>query len=138
MSIYPTKEEIMAEEQKFKPEVLTLIKGWKKDLWHDYKVSRDMKREALKVLVDKLADIYGKPVAIEFIDEAPTSWYSKKYQRIYIAGEPSIVSTLHEFAHHLFGPNELKACRWSIWLFKKSFPRAFAKLKWKGHMLKIC
>lgn len=135
MPIYPTKTDILMVEQKFKPEVLTLVRSWKRDLWRDYKVSPDMKREALKVLVNKLADIYGKPVAIEFAEGAPTGRYFIRQQKIYITGTPSIITVLHELAHHLFGADELKACRWSVWLFKRTFPKAFQKLRWKGHML---
>ena len=47
----------------------------------------------------------------------------------------SIISALHELGHHLFGPNELEACRWSIQLYAKIFPKEFSKLKWNGHML---
>jgi len=51
---------------------------------------------------------------------------------------PSIISTLHEFAHYRFGGSELTACRFSVWLFKEAFPESYAKLTWDGHMLKLC
>jgi len=51
------------------------------------------------------------------------------------AGNPSIISALHELGHHLFGSDELDACRYAIGLFKAGFPRAFEKLQWKGHLL---
>lgn len=43
---------------------------------------------------------------------------------------PSIVSTFHEFAHHLNGTDEQQVILWSINLFKKCFPRSFKALKW--------
>lgn len=48
---------------------------------------------------------------------------------------PSIISALHELGHHLFGSDELEACRYSIGVFKAAFPKAFEKLAWNGHML---
>jgi hypothetical protein len=48
---------------------------------------------------------------------------------------PSIVSTLHEFWHSVIGESELEACRFSVWLFKETFPKSYEELKWKGHML---
>ena len=49
---------------------------------------------------------------------------------------PSIISTLHEIGHAKFGPNELKACAWSVQMFQTVFPKAYSKLEWHGHMLK--
>jgi hypothetical protein len=136
MPMYPTKEEIMTKEQRFKPEVLTLIRGWKKEIWKNYKGSDETKQQALNILVNKITDIYGKPVDIEFAAGNPAGHYSARQHKIYLIGTPSIITVLHELAHHLFGPSELKACRWSVWLFKRTFPKAFQKLRWQGHMLK--
>jgi hypothetical protein len=43
---------------------------------------------------------------------------------------------LHEFAHAR-GADERQACRWSINLFKKCFPRSFARCRVIGHTL-VC
>ena len=68
----------------------------------------------------------------------PTDKYAY-YHRINIividSKNPSIISILHEFAHHLHGPNEKTACAWSTQLFKKCFPKSFAKLKWQDNLL---
>jgi hypothetical protein len=48
---------------------------------------------------------------------------------------PSIISTLHELGHALNGPSELQACLFSVGLFKAAYPRAYARLVFKGHML---
>ena len=50
-------------------------------------------------------------------------------------GHPSIISSLHELGHHLFGSDEFEACRFAVGLFKAAFPKAFEKLHWKGHLL---
>ena len=63
---------------------------------------------------------------------------------------PSIISALHEFAHWLAAERtkkhkgnplppkeeEIYACCWSINAFKETFPIAFRKLTWDGHMLR--
>ncbi len=46
----------------------------------------------------------------------------------------SVVAYLHEFAHTL-GKGERGACRWSLNLFKRFFPKSFGKLEPRGHML---
>lgn len=51
------------------------------------------------------------------------------------ADNPSIISSLHELGHHLFGSDEFEACRYAVGLFKAAFPNAFDKLQWKGHLL---
>jgi len=60
-----------------------------------------------------------------------------RHKIIYLsANSPSIISALHEFGHYKYGRSELKACRFSVHLFKEIFPIAYKKLKWEGHMLK--
>jgi len=127
MAKYPTKEKIMAVEQKFKPEVLKAVKYWKKEWWKPTKNDK-----SIYFLLTRLSQLYNKPLCITNL---PTdSHYNHLTQTINLHNT-SVITALHEFAHHLFGSSELKACRWSVWLFKKTFPKSFSKLKWKGHML---
>jgi len=124
---YPTKEEIMKIEQKFKPEVLTLVKAWKNLQWKQNKND-----ESIYQLLTLLSQVYWKPLCLTNLKT--DSHYNPQTRTINLHNT-SIITALHEFAHHLFGPSELKACRWSVWLFKKTFPNNFKKLKWDGHML---
>ena len=134
---YPTKEEILAEPTKHKREIIKLTKAWKKEVWNEARQSNPSdKFEALKNLLDAIAFAYNKPVTIEFVPDTPIGCHYKPTDHtIVIDAHVSIISALHELAHHLFGDSELKACRWSVWLFKKVFPRAYAKLVWNQHML---
>lgn len=136
MPIYPTKVEILEVEQKFKPEIIKMVRGWKKVIWQDkrYETLND-RFVKLKYLAIAIGAHYNKPVNIKLIPDRKSCSYHPKTKTIIINQSTSIISFLHEMAHHLFGPDELKACRWSVWLFKKTFPKAFQKLKWKGHML---
>jgi len=64
--------------------------------------------------------------------------YSPSERTIYLNtsdGGPSVITFLHEFAHHL-GRDERGACRWSLNLFKRNFPRSFARLVPDGHTLR--
>jgi hypothetical protein len=133
---YPTKEVILAEEQMFKPELIKKIKEWKKASWKNAKtLGADDKFTALQELIMLMATIYSKPVGVQYTPEIRSCCYVPMTQTIYINDSVSIISTMHEFAHHLFGADETKACKWSVWLFKKTFSKAFEQLVWKGHML---
>jgi hypothetical protein len=132
MPNYPTKEKIMEKEVKFKPEVIMAIKDWKKTDWTINKT--DNTHLSLYRLLSKLAIIYDKQ-DLCITNQPVFSHYNIKTHTINLENN-SIVTALHEFAHHIFGPSELQACRWSIWLFKKTFPNSFQKLKWDGHMIK--
>ena len=48
---------------------------------------------------------------------------------------PSIISTLHEIGHLIYGPSEIKACAYSYQLFSYVFPIECSNLQWDGHML---
>lgn len=133
---YPTKEEIMDHEIKYKEETIKVITLWKKDSWKEAKKgSLREKFESLKLILNKLAEIYEKPVNIEFAPEKPSCCYMPVFRLISINSSCSIISSFHELAHHLFGSNEKRACRWSVWLFKKTFNKAFEKLIWQNHLL---
>ncbi len=62
------------------------------------------------------------------------SSYSPRDHRIVMVGKLSVVTFLHEFAHAL-GHDERKACRWSINLFRRCFPRQYSRLIHVGHTL---
>jgi len=62
------------------------------------------------------------------------SHYNPRDHRILLDGKLSVVTFLHEFGHAL-GYGEREACRWSINLFRKCFPRQYSRLIHVGHML---
>lgn len=135
-SIYPTKEKILASPIKHKREIVKTVKSWKTEEWMDARnMSPREKFEVIKSLLNNISLAYEKPVNVEFVPELPSCCYNPQTLTISINGTVSIISSLHELAHHLFGASELKACRWSIWLFKKTFPKAYAKLVWNQHTL---
>jgi Zn-dependent peptidase ImmA (M78 family) len=131
--MYPTKEKILEKETKHKKETVLLLIAFKKK-WKT-KTKTKEKFKALKTLLNNLAKIYKKELKVEYEPTAPSCYYNPKEKTIYLNESLSIISTLHEFAHHLYGKSELTACRWSVSLFKKTFPLAYNKLHWNGHLL---
>lgn len=132
---YPTKEGIMdkqlTDEINYPEEVIdtmyTIKSAW-------YKATNHKKTQLLYTMITLINHFYnGKPFCIT---EGKEYCYHPNTQTIVLGKPLSIISSLHELGHHLFGPSELKACRFSVHLFKKVFPKAFAKLIWHGHMLK--
>lgn len=63
-----------------------------------------------------------------------SSHYIPRLHRIVLVGKLSVVTYLHEFAHSR-GMGEQGACRWSINLFRRCFPKQFGKLVHVGHTL---
>jgi len=139
---YPTAEEIIKSESKHKTIIIKMIFGWKKEIWYPLRKKTDIddnKREELKIkaisdLIISIANIYKKEVNVTFEPGVFSSFYNPETQTIGL-NKPSIVSALHELAHHLFGPDEIKACKWSVHLFRKTFPKAYQELQWYGHVL---
>jgi len=62
------------------------------------------------------------------------SCYLPGEHRITLTGTLSVVTFLHEFAHAL-GMDERDACKWSVNLFRKCFPKQYSRLIHVGHML---
>jgi hypothetical protein len=53
-----------------------------------------------------------------------------------LRGKLSVVSYLHEAAHAFFGRSERRACKWSVNLFKRTFPVLFSRCAQDGHTLR--
>lgn len=136
---YPTREEIETELTRpntlEEQECINGLAAWRADLCH---MKPNM--EALAVLVHALRIGVGciRSENISFDVLISDLYAFNPRERIVMLedGNPSIISTLHETAHALYGSSELQACQFSIRLFKAVYPKAFAKLVWEGHMLK--
>jgi hypothetical protein len=134
---YPTKEEILREPRpKHRRDVLALVREWKRTDWRKARRSSEtMKRIQLTGLICDIARIYDKPVSVSWNPGSNNGCYNPETRIIHLFGTPSIITSLHELAHHLFGRSERQACRWSVWLFRKTFPLAYIVLVWRGHLL---
>ena len=134
---YPTREEILDGDPKHKASVIKMVKQWKKETWWEArKGAQPIKFQALSDIISNIAsEIYKKPVDVEYNPETYSCAYSPARNVIIINSSLSVISALHELAHHLFGASEKKACIWSVHLFRKTFPTAYSRLEWDGHMM---
>lgn len=135
---YPTKEEILAYKYTPDKRTVRILEDWKKESWKEAK-DKDIrfKRMSLARLIEELNLSYDNvETAHVDVTDLPTCFYKPDTRTIYLDNSGSIISALHEYGHHLFGGEELMACVFSVNLFKEVFPKAYAKLRWEGHMLK--
>lgn len=137
MPIYPTKEEILTNPPKIKASTIQIVKDWKIRNWPQYRnQTNNSKSIIIAHLLIELSRHYEKPVSISQVSSISASAYNPITKTIILdPNKPSIISALHELGHHLFEASELKACRWSITIFKKIFPIAYSRLVWNGHLL---
>lgn len=141
---YPTKKEILAETKKlkFQPGIIKMTKKWKRTYLKNWKKnSNQTKIQFLNLLILILAEVEYQGNHdilrnnIDF-DIGHQYKYDPKNHIIYHNGnKPSIISSLHELAHHFYGPDELKACTWSTHLFITCFPGLYEQLEWNDHLL---
>jgi len=102
--------------------------------WRNKYQDRARSEAALGELLFRLCRIYHKPgLSIRF--NQPETEYNPITKTISLRNL-SLVSALHELAHHLYGVSERTACRWSVWLFYKTYPEQFEHCRFEGHMLK--
>lgn len=131
--MYPTPAQILARPVRFRPGTLELLSAWRQRYRGQLRTP-----DAVTRLLEALALLHDRPVAVTFVrgHAALVDAYDPWTQTIALNRDRlSVVTALHEFAHHLYGPSELRACRWSVWLFRATFPRTYARLTWRGHLL---
>jgi len=133
---YPSKEEILNNLPKANKSNVKILQDWKTNTWQpNKKKGEEHNFLALKTLIKQLSKHFNSEVSIKFRPSIPSCCYFPNEKTIYLNNSLSIVSSLHELGHHLFGSSELKACRWSVSLFRDAFPKSYSKLQWKGHLL---
>lgn len=135
--MYPTKEQILKKDPHIKMFVKEIILCWKKENTKDWRsIPNEGKIERLKYLILGIMTIcYPSKKWPHIIDSNAYYYVPTAFEIHQDVNKPSIISALHELGHHLYGPSELKACRWSIYLFRTCFPEMYKKLKWSNHLL---
>jgi len=138
ISDYPqTVVEVLDDTMTFEQEVLEANQAFKRS--KPWRGSLEQRKEKFMHLNHDLAAVCGIP-APELVfgpmngGSSGSSHYIPGAHQIVLKGRLSVVTFLHEFAHSC-GKNEVIACRWSINLFRRCFPRQYAKLVHVGHML---
>lgn len=128
---YPaTVAEVLDMGIKYKPAALRAVRRFARSKpWRGTMGERQRKFRRLHAA---LCDVYGVHPVLTFSPLAPAAYWPAA-DRINLPAL-SVVTYLHEFAHAR-GADERQACRWSINLFRRLFPRSFARCRQVGHML---
>lgn len=133
---YPaTVREVLDPTMTFNPAALRAVRAFARS--KPWRGSNAQRLKTFRRLNRALAAAYGiaVPRLVYWGNAASqTSHYRPASHTITLAGHLSVVTYLHEFAHAR-GHDERQACRWSINLFQRCFPRSFARCRTEGHML---
>ncbi len=135
---YPaTVVEVLDEEITYPDELLCVLRIFAaSNPWKGSLRTRQRKFRQLNHLMAVVCRIDEPLLAFGRLDggSSGASYYTARDHRILITGRLSVVTFLHEFGHAL-GFDEKAACRWSINLFRKCFPRQYSRLIHVGHTL---
>lgn len=136
---YPNVEDIIDDDMKFKKETIEALEDFKK--LKPYRGTRQEKEEKFRKLNSALSKIYKMPEPLLLF--CKRSKYGSCYfpfGHIIILEQQGkdkygVITFLHEFRHAMGAQKEWHACKWSINLYKRVFPKSYAKLTPYGHLL---
>jgi len=137
---YPaTVQEILDDTMKFKPAVLRAVRAYSKS--RPWRGTLEERRQKIRALYAALAIAYSIPTpTLVFGDngegDSGRSCAIPAMGTVILRGKNSCISAFHEF-HHLLDNSEREACRWSLNLFRRCFPRSWAHLRFEGHMARL-
>ena len=135
---YPaTVVEVLDDHMRFRPRALRAVRAFADS--RPWAGSVEERKDKFRQLNRELSEAYGitePELAFARLDgsSSGSSHYNPHLHRIVLVGKLSVVTYLHEFAHSR-GKGEQGACRWSINLFRRGFPKQFGKLVHVGHTL---
>lgn len=136
---YPqTVREVLNPRKKYRPAALAAVRRFARSKpWRGTIAER---KEKFRRLNRELAEAYAirRPRLIfrlrRLWPAVGNGCYCRMTHTIMLEGKLSVVTYLHEFGHAR-GFDERDACRFSINLFARCFPRSFARCQHQGHML---
>ena len=129
--------EVLDDGMKFRPATLHAMRAFAEAKpWRGTVEERQAKFRQLNRALAAAYQIAEPELVFETLDGGTSgrSHYVRASHRIVLVGRLSVVSFLHEFGHAR-GYGERMACKWSINLFRRIFPRKFSRLVQVGHML---
>jgi hypothetical protein len=135
---YPaTVAEVLDHRMKFRPEALRAVKRFARS--GPWRGTLEERQAKFRRLNEELSAAYGLlcPALLfhRIGDHALSNGaYDPDHHAIHLVGKLSLVTYLHEFGHAR-GYGERRACRFSINLFRRVFPRSFARCRTDGHVL---
>lgn len=139
---YPRSvQDILVKDKKYKPQALKAVRRFAKS--KPWRGSLSERQTKFRQLNHGLAEAYGiREPNLIFGQNVPdnsdsgSSCYIPSARAIILRGRLSVITYLHEFAHCLYGSDERIACRWSVNLFRRCFPRSWQKIRFDGHMVR--
>jgi len=134
---YPNSvKHVIDMHARYKPEVLRAVKEFARS--RPWRGTAHERLQKFREVNEYLGAAYKiVPPRLNFVKaSAGNGAYFPSLHMIVLEGKLSVVTYLHEFAHAVFGPCEIKACKWSINLFRRCFPRSFARCSFDGHMIR--
>lgn len=139
---YPETPIVFGADVKFKLGVIASIKRFKKKKTHNKTAAQRL--QAMREMAADLSAVYNvdeaKVAAVCMVHDETAdsrgSFYHRKTKTIVMVEKLSIITFLHEFAHHL-GKDERGATRWSLTLFKRIWPDQFERLVPEGHTMVV-
>jgi hypothetical protein len=136
---YPaTVPEVLDPAFRFKPAALRAVRAFARS--KPWRGTLAQRKNKFRRLNRRLAAAYGiaRPRLVFAGVAAGTPSGASNYRpashTITLAGKLSVVTYLHEFGHAR-GFDERRTCCWSINLFRRCFPRSFARCRAVGHTL---
>jgi len=136
---YPSSvAELLDDRMKFKPAALRAVKALARS--RPWRSNIEDRKEKFRSLNRALAAAYELPEPQLVFGklnggDSGRSCYIPPMNVIIISGTLSVVTFLHEWGH-VRGMNERKACRWSVNLFRRVFPKSWARVTCDGHMVR--
>jgi hypothetical protein len=134
---YPqTLEEALGKPLKFPLATLKAVRAFAaSNPWRGTLGNRWLKFQQLHA---DLCRIYGVEPALvldgDGTGDSGNSSFQPHASVITIRGRLSVITFLHEWGHVLKGSSEFEACRWSLRLFQRCFPKSWSRLRFDGHM----
>jgi hypothetical protein len=137
MSQYPqTLEAALGLPLKFPPDTLRAVKAFARSKpWRGTIEERQAKFRQLHA--DLCLAYNVNPTLIikgDGTGDSGGSYFNPRTNVITLTGRLSVITFLHEWGHVLKGHDEFEACRWSLRLFQRCFPKSWGRLRWEGHV----
>jgi hypothetical protein len=128
--------EVLDAELRFNRAALAAVQSFARR--RPYRQNAATRKQVILELCGRLSAAYGiacpRVVFHWSRGSSGSSCYRPALHQIELRGRFSVVTVLHEFGHAR-GFGERAACRWSINLFARCFPRSFARCRQVGHTL---
>ena len=130
-----SEDDVLDENKTYKPETVSALYAFKKE--KTFKLNEHERYAKMQEFVIKLSEIYEIEPVVRIIRrnsdhvDSAGSCANPDTKTICMSGPLSIITLLHEFAHIKGIEEELAAQKWAVNLFRKVYPKQFARLVFK-------